>query len=399
MGDCLKKMNDISAETNEPELRISLLVDEWGSSKGGLSTLNREMSKGLAQQPNVRVSLVVLQFTEEEKNEALKGNVNLVKVEEIPGFHRISLLSFPPDDCKIDAVVGHGQKLGPPAFAVARQRRCKRVHVVHTSSEELAMFKKKQKAPISAGEKKHQIEVKLSKTADVIVAIGPKLTESIKRSLRADHRDEEVINFTPGIFTEFSNLKQASNERRTFSILLFGRGDEEDFEIKGYDVAAQAIAALDDWPYDLLFVGAPEGEQEKVKENLTKCGIPPKKLRLRSFCENREELADLFVQADLAIMPSRTEGFGLTALEALSAGLPILVSADSGFGQVLEELPLGNSFVVDSDDPEKWKEAIKKARKKPRKVRLEEAQNLRTYYDEKYKWQQQCEVIVRKLRE
>lgn len=75
------------------------------------------------------------------------------------------------------------------------------------------------------------------------------------------------------------------------------------------------------------------------------------------------------------------------------------MSANSGFGQVLEELPLGNSFVVDSDDPDKWKEAIKQARTKSRNVRLQEAINLRTYYDEKYKWQEQCEAIVRKLRE
>ena len=40
-------------------------------------------------------------------------------------------------------------------------------------------------------------------------------------------------------------------------------------------------------------------------------------------------------------MPSRTEGFGLTALEALSAGLPILVSGNSGFAHALRHLPSG----------------------------------------------------------
>lgn len=399
--DCLKKMYDISAETSEPQvLRISPLMDEWGSSKGGISTLNREMCKGLAQQPNVAVNLVVLEFTEVEKEEALNDGVNLVKVEEIPGFHRISLLSFPPDDCEIDAVVGHGYKLGPPAFAVAKQRRCKRVHVVHTASEELAMLKIGQTKRISDGEKKHQIEVKLSKVADVIVGIGPKLTDSIKRSLRAHQRDEEVINFTPGIFTEFSKLEQARKDGKTFSILLFGRGNEEDFEVKGYDVAARAIAATEeDSPCNLVFVGAAEGEQGEVAERLLKYGINRSQLIVRTFCESRKDLASEFLAADLAIMPSRTEGFGLAALEALSAGLPILVSANSGFGQVLKELTLGSSFVVDSEDPSTWKEAIRRVRKKSRDVRLREAFDLRKYYDEKYKWQEQCEKILRKLRE
>lgn len=378
-------------------LRISPLATEWGSSKGGLSTLNREMCKGLAQQPDVLVTLVVPEYTEEERKEASKDNVRLAAVEKMSGISPILSLSYPPDDCNIDIVMGHGQKLGPPAQVVAKQRKCKRVHVVHTASEELAMFKKKRPA-ISEGESKHKIEVDLSKTADVVVGIGPKLTEAIKSSLRPHKKDKDVINFTPGIFTEFSGLEQASEERKTFLTLVFGRGDEEDFELKGYDVAARAIAGLNDSCYHLVFVGAPDGKQEEVKDNLLECGISKTQLKVRSYRESRQMLAELFSEADLAIMPSRTEGFGLAALEALSAGLPILVSNNSGFGKALEEIPFGMSFVVESDDPEEWGRAIKRARKKSRDVRLKEAADLRAYYDERYKWQEQCAALVDKLR-
>ena len=58
-------------------------------------------------------------------------------------------------------------------------------------------------------------------------------------------------------------------------------------------------------------------------------------------------------------MPSRTEGFGLTGLEALSAGLPVLISKNSGFGEALSKVPFGLSFVVDSEDPKVWAAAIK----------------------------------------
>ena len=374
------------------------MADEWGSSKGGLSTLNREMCKGLAQLRNVSVNLLVPEYTEEEKKEASKYKVNLTKVETMPGVSPVHSLAFPPKECKFNAVMGYGHKFGPPAQFVAKNRGCQRVHIVHTGSEELTMFKKEQKASIRDGEKKHQIEVKLSQTADVIVGIGPKLTDSIQRSLQAHQRDEDVINFTPGIFAEFSNLKQAKRQGKIFYILLFGRGNEEDFEIKGYDVAAQAIAALED-DCRLVFVGAADGEQQEVAKRLLDCGILRRQLTVRTFYESRLELADLFLQADLAIMPSRTEGFGLEALEALSAGLPILVSYNSGLGEVLSDIPNGSSFVVQSDDPDRWKEAIRQARRKPRDVRLQEAINLRTCYDEKYKWREQCEAIVRKLRQ
>ena len=207
-----------------------------------------------------------------------------------------------------------------------------------------------------------------------------------------------MINFTPGIFPEFSELEQAPEEREKFRTLVFGRGNEEDFELKGYDIAARAIAGLNDPSYHLVLVGAPEGKQEVVEKSLLECGISPRQLTVRSYRESRESLADLFSEADLAIMPSRTEGFGLAALEALSAGLPILVSDNSGFGQALEKIPFGMSFVVESDEPDEWGRAIKRARKKSREVRLEEAKALRYYYDRKYKWLEQCETLADKLR-
>ena len=374
------------------------MADEWGSSKGGLSTLNREMCKGLVQLRNVSVNLIVPEYTEEEKKEASKYKVNLTKVETMPGVSPVHSLAFPPEECKFNVVMGHGHKFGPPAQVVAKNRGCKRVHVVHTASEELAMYKKRQQETIPEGEKKHELEVDLSKTADVIVGIGPKLTESIKSSLRPHKKEKDVINLTPGIFPEFSKLEQAPEESEKFRTLVFGRGNEEDFELKGYDIAARAIAGLNDHSYHLVFVGAPEGKQEQVKESLLECGISPRQLTVRSYRESRESLADLFCEADLAIMPSRTEGFGLAALEALSAGLPILVSDNSGFGQALEKIPFGMSFVVESDEPNEWGRAIKRARKKSRDVRLKEAGVLRDFYDQEYKWLEQCQTLADKLR-
>ena len=40
-------------------------------------------------------------------------------------------------------------------------------------------------------------------------------------------------------------------------------------------------------------------------------------------------------------MPLRTEGFGLTGLEATSAGLPVLVSSNSGIGKALRSAAFG----------------------------------------------------------
>jgi len=62
---------------------------------------------------------------------------------------------------------------------------------------------------------------------------------------------------------------------------------------------------------------------------------------------------------DMVIMPSRAEGFGLTGLEALSAGLLVTVSKNSGFGEALGKITFCSGFVVDTDHPSSWEASIK----------------------------------------
>lgn len=117
----------------------------------------------------------------------------------------------------------------------------------------------------------------------------------------------------------------------------------------------------------------------------------------RSFCESRQKLAETFQEADLVIMPSRSEGFGLTALEALSAGLPILIGWNTGLAEALKKVPGGTSCIVKTDDPSDWARAIREARHKEREVRLEEARRLREDYGKWYPWEAQCEKLEEEM--
>ena len=176
---------------------------------------------------------------------------------------------------------------------------------------------------------------------------------------------------------------------------MFGRGDVDDFELKGFDIAGKAIAALQDTR--LMFVGASDGKHEEIAKRLIDCGVPASRLRVRGFVEDRESLKRLFQEVDLAVMPSRTEGFGLTGLEAMSAGLPVLVSRNSGFGEALRSAAFGSSFVIDSEEPVVWTAAIQNIWSKDRKCRLEEAVTLRDSYARKYNWAKQIKELVDKM--
>ena len=386
-----------SESTSSRKLRVTLLSSEWRSTKGGLSTINRELAIQLAKHPSVEVSVYLPQCSEEDKQVARDHNVRLIKAREMLGLEPNFWLSCLPEDHSVDCVIGHGAVLGQQVQFIKRTHPyCKWIQVVHTAPEELGMYKEYEER-ISKGEKKHQVEVELCKLADQVVAVGPKLAEAFSGYLRPCGKDQDVLNLTPGIFSEFADVKQASQEIGSFSVLVFGRGDSEDFQLKGYDIAAQAITELKDMTYKLVFVGATSGEEERVADLLLKQGIDRSQLRVRRFNESREKLADLFCEVDLAIMPSRTEGFGLAALEALSAGLPVLVSGNSGFGEALKKVPFASSCVVQSEDPKDWADAIKAVRGKDRKLRLREAKILQGEYAEMYNWQDHCNRLVERM--
>ena len=380
------------------ELNITLLASEWSSSMGGLSTLNRKLAFFLAKQPQVNVTLLVPQnaCSEEDKKSASQSNVTIQEAKKRPGYDDLDWLCSPPKSLSIDVIVGHGAKLGKQAQFITDSHSCKWVQMVHTAPEELGMYKDYPEA-VAKGEKKNRVEVDLCKLADLVVAVGAKLRDAYSSYLRSCQKSQDIIQLTPGTFDEFKTVKQAAQDGEKFKILTFGRGDPEDFELKGYDIAPKALVELEDNSYCLVFVGAPEGKEDKVKERLLESRIPKHQLTVRKFIQSKERLKELFCEVDLAIMPSRTEGFGLTGLEALSAGLPILVSGNSGFGLALRALPQGRSFVMDSEDPKDWAKEIASVRQKERAKRLKEIQSLRTNYEERYNWEKQCTSLIEKL--
>lgn len=178
-------------------LQITLLADEWKSSKGGLSTINRELAIELAKQPNVSVTFLVPKCGEADRNAACSHKIQVVEAEERPGFPPVDWLCFPPEDLVIDVVVGHGVPLGRQAQIIKKTHRCTWMQVVHTTPEELAMHKTYPDA-ISKGDEKQCTELKLCQMADFVVTIGPKLFEFY--SVHLHLCGKTVFNLTPGIF-------------------------------------------------------------------------------------------------------------------------------------------------------------------------------------------------------
>ena len=343
------------------------------------------------------VSVFLPNCSGEDRSSAEYHNVKLIEADRVPGVDPVLWLSSPPINHTMDCVISNGVHLGrliPFIKKNPNYNHCKWIQVVYSDPEEEGMYKN-----ISEGQKMQKTEIQLCQMADQVITIGPKLAEDYKRYLCLVKPEVDVFELAPSILSEFLEVEQAIEERRTFSILLCESCDScEDFIDKVYDIAAEAIAMLKDQSYKLKVVCPAGGKGNILKAKLLYLGICHSQLIFRDFFDSREELADLFCEVDLAIMPSRTESFGITALGALSAGLPVLVNGNSGLGEALKEVPLGSHSVVDSEDPKDWAKEIKRVRQKKREVQLSESRFLRDIYLKRYSWEKPCKSLVIKMR-
>ena len=384
-------------------INVMFVCDEWGSSKGGLSTFNREFAVNLAKAASdrIKVHCYVCSSSEEDRLDAKKQGVNLITARRTPGSNDpMEWLKIPPPELPTpDVVVGHGRKFSSPAYFISKMTKCKWVHFVHVFCEDLGKHKLEGSSTpdaIAEHEKKNKQELELCKAADLAVAVGSRLQRKYSKSLRDIEvkASVKVEVITPGIFenlltqaTPLANVQPAEAEE--FSIFMIGRGSIEDFALKGYDIVGKAVASLGR-KFELTFVGSPQDEHRTIEKwFLKKTNIARNQLTIRSYRDNKE-MKKMLCEADVIVMPSRTEGFGLVALEAISAGVPVLVSSESGIAKALEAVEGGRTVVVESDKPEDWAGRIKQLSEQKPKDRHASAMRLRDKYGEIYPWKKEC---------
>ena len=69
-----------------------------------------------------------------------------------------------------------------------------------------------------------------------------------------------------------------------------------------------------------------------------------------------EQLAALYASADLCVLPSTTETFGLVAVEAMASGLPVIAANAGGFRETV--VTWGNGYLVSPEDARGFASAI-----------------------------------------
>ena len=382
---------------DEPRLNITLATNAVGWN----TTVNGQLVIELAKNPRVKVSGLVPNSTQVQKEQAKKLNIELVDAKRRIGFSANELLSFPPDSLDIDIFIIHsyGRDLGKQAQVVKESKNCKWLHVLHTVSEELEKYMDKETAVPSSSEadSEHKVQLALCQEADIVIAIGPKVADAFKCALRHCEKHMDVIDLTPCVIEELIAVRPHHEVGEVFRILISATYPAKYFKVKGCDIAAKAISLLRDTSCSLMFIVTLTDDAQDLQDRLLKEGVNLKQFTVRPFHSSMENWRQLLCEVNLVIMPSRTEGFGTSSLRAISADLPVLVSGNTGLGMALKKLPSGKNHVVESDDPQEWADRIAQVRAKDARSQSLEAKQLRREYMERFSWKDQCSNLVDKM--
>jgi glycogen(starch) synthase len=103
---------------------------------------------------------------------------------------------------------------------------------------------------------------------------------------------------------------------------------------KGPDYFVEAAASVVPHVPEVLFVMAGAGDMlPRMIQRVQELGIE-RNFEFTGFLKG-EEVERIFTLADLYVMPSVSEPFGITALEAISHDTPVIISRQSGVAEVL----------------------------------------------------------------
>ena len=143
--------------------------------------------------------------------------------------------------------------------------------------------------------------------------------------------------------------KKSIGTKSGIKLIYAGRIDKN----KNIPTTQKAMAILSDRGINttLTVVGRIDEKKEYFKI------IKDKRTRYLAAM-SKEKLIEEYRKADIFVMPSFTETFGLVYAEAMSQGLPVLYSKGQGFDNQFTEGTVG--FHVSSDDPKSVADGIEK---------------------------------------
>lgn len=186
----------------------------------------------------------------------------------------------------------------------------------------------------------HTAESYLAGQATTIIACSHFMREEVVRELGAS--EERVVVIPNGVDAAlFAGLREQRDALASFRLQWAPAGDPLIFNVgrlvweKGADLLVEAMPrVLQEFPGARTVIAGKGSLLPNLEEAVSRLGLS-QRVHLAGFIDD-ETRNRLYSVADVAVFPSRYEPFGIVALEAMAAGIPVVVAEGSGLREVIE---------------------------------------------------------------
>ena len=161
-------------------------------------------------------------------------------------------------------------------------------------------------------------------SSDAVTAVSSYLKRRTEEIFRPEKAVEVIPNFVDTRRFMVARRDPSPGERVVMHASNFRPVKRVETVIRVFQGITRAV------PAHLLLVG--DGPERGRAEDLTyELGLD----RQVHFLGNQTAIEELLPQADVFLLPSDFESFGLVALEAMSAGVPVIVTAEGGARELI----------------------------------------------------------------
>ena len=338
---------------------------------GGMNVYLRETALEMGRR-GIRVDIYTRRHDPEEPEvipllagRRLSGEVRVIHVDAgvcnepkerlyayLPEF-RLNMERFiDREGLRYDVLHSHYWLSGPVSLGIKESRHIPVVATMHSLGEVQRRVRVAQDALERVG-----TERRIAHEADRVVAASPDERDQLLRLYDAPVATTTVIpcGYADELFRPYDKAvsRKELGLRGSRIILFVGRMDR----IKGIDIVLRASAALDNKEgLQIVMVGgaSDDAEVNRMKRLAQKLGIED--YLLLPGAVRQEILPKYYSAADVCIVPSYYETFGLVAVEAMACGTPVIAARVGGLQATIMDGRTG--YLVPWHCPEPYAERL-----------------------------------------
>lgn len=191
------------------------------------------------------------------------------------------------------------------------------------------------------------------RTADIVIGNS----EYLRREVILEGYPKDRVFSIPPSYQKLTRSTDKIKDKKNGQIALLCVGNYR--EIKGQKYLIETVKIINNPQVILYLVGSPDRDYPyylNLKDQIIKNNLE-KQVFFTGWLQGKE-LAQMYLSADIFVLPSLYEAFGMVLLEAMSYKLPVVASNIGGIPEIVNDGE--NGFLSSPSDPDLLAFALQK---------------------------------------